>query len=199
MRYFFAAAILVLAVALPAYAQDALQVTTSKTTYHYGDYLSISIKIQNVTSDTGTMYIIDQSGKKSSPIPFRVTGNTTVIEAPNSFDPTIFKEGTYKIEIDYEDAKSVAEFDLVDVGNKVLPFGSNTILDQWSHGKISDYIFVKFLIDAHLLSFDGTPNEAITIPSWYKTNAGWWLDRQITDQEFVDGLQYMVDKKIIAN
>ena len=201
MRYFLFLILGVMLVSAQAFADDAVQVTTSKKTYHYGDYLSITVHIQDITSDTGTMYIIDQTGKKSSPIPFRVTGNTTVLDAPNALDPTIFEEGKYKIEIDYEGSTAVAEFELVDIGNVVLPFGSTTVVLQWSQGKISDYIFLKFLIDTHLLSLPGdqTPKEGITIPNWYKENAMWWSDKQISDEEFVKGLQYLVDRKIIAN
>jgi len=36
------------------------------------------------------------------------------------------------------------------------------------------------------------------IPSWIKFNAGWWADGQITDSEFVDGLQYLISSQVIS-
>ena len=30
------------------------------------------------------------------------------------------------------------------------------------------------------------------IPSWIKSNAGWWSDGQIDDSSFVEGIQYLI-------
>ena len=35
------------------------------------------------------------------------------------------------------------------------------------------------------------------VPDWIKNNAKWWADGQITDQDFVKGIQYLVEKGII--
>ena len=35
------------------------------------------------------------------------------------------------------------------------------------------------------------------IPDWVKNNAGWWADGLITDDDFVKGLEYMVERGII--
>ncbi len=35
------------------------------------------------------------------------------------------------------------------------------------------------------------------IPSWIKNNAKWWSQGTITDDEFIKGIQYMLDSKII--
>ncbi len=35
------------------------------------------------------------------------------------------------------------------------------------------------------------------IPFWIKNNARWWTDNMISDYDFVSGLQYLIDKKII--
>ena len=42
----------------------------------------------------------------------------------------------------------------------------------------------------------GFPNPA-PIPDWIRNNAGWWSTGQITDEEFVSSIQYMIDNKII--
>ena len=39
--------------------------------------------------------------------------------------------------------------------------------------------------------------ETIVIPSWIKTNAKFWSDGQITDKDFVSGIQYLINQKII--
>jgi hypothetical protein len=37
----------------------------------------------------------------------------------------------------------------------------------------------------------------IVIPSWIKTNAKFWSDGRITDKDFVSGIQYLINQKII--
>jgi len=34
-------------------------------------------------------------------------------------------------------------------------------------------------------------------PSWIKNNAGWWADEQISDNDFVLGIQYMIVNGLI--
>jgi hypothetical protein len=35
------------------------------------------------------------------------------------------------------------------------------------------------------------------VPSWVKNNANWWANGQITDSDFVLGMEYLVANKII--
>ncbi|HSF28545.1 MAG TPA: hypothetical protein VLA53_05960 [Nitrosopumilaceae archaeon] len=35
------------------------------------------------------------------------------------------------------------------------------------------------------------------IPLWFKNNAGWWADGKVSDSDFVLGLQYLINKKIL--
>lgn len=44
-----------------------------------------------------------------------------------------------------------------------------------------------------------TPPEsnAISVPSWVKKNAGWWAGGQIEDKEFVQGIQYLIQKGVM--
>ena len=35
------------------------------------------------------------------------------------------------------------------------------------------------------------------IPLWIKNNAEWWADGILTDKSFIDGLQYLLEQKII--
>ena len=35
------------------------------------------------------------------------------------------------------------------------------------------------------------------IPSWIKNTAGWWADDQITEMEFVNSMEYLIDSGII--
>ena len=39
--------------------------------------------------------------------------------------------------------------------------------------------------------------EENTIPSWIKNNAGWWADNKINDKDFISGIEYLIENKII--
>ena len=43
-----------------------------------------------------------------------------------------------------------------------------------------------------------TTQGSITIPSWVKSNAKWWADGSIGDNDFVKGIQYLIQQKIIT-
>ena len=42
------------------------------------------------------------------------------------------------------------------------------------------------------------PMEGSNIPSWIKSNANWWSNNQITDTDFVKGIQYLIQQGIIV-
>ena len=35
------------------------------------------------------------------------------------------------------------------------------------------------------------------VPSWIKNNAKWWSEKQIGDTDFLSGIQFMIQQKII--
>jgi hypothetical protein len=39
--------------------------------------------------------------------------------------------------------------------------------------------------------------EENTIPSWIKNNAGWWSSGKISDNDFISGVEYLIENKII--
>jgi len=39
--------------------------------------------------------------------------------------------------------------------------------------------------------------EENTIPSWIKNTAGWWADNKINDKDFISGIEYLIENKII--
>lgn len=41
------------------------------------------------------------------------------------------------------------------------------------------------------------PTKEIDIPIWVKNNAGWWSSDQITDNDFVQGIQYLIQQGIM--
>jgi len=35
------------------------------------------------------------------------------------------------------------------------------------------------------------------IPTWVKNNSGWWADNRISDNDFISGINYMINQGII--
>ncbi len=50
-------------------------------------------------------------------------------------------------------------------------------------------------------SISATPKSTVTskysIPSWIKVTAGWWAEGKITDSEYVQSIEYLINQKII--
>ena len=61
---------------------------------------------------------------------------------------------------------------------------------------------IKFLIKENIILVDetksqGTSNE-VKIPKWIKTSTGWWIDGQISDEEFAASIGYLIKVGIIV-
>ncbi len=75
----------------------------------------------------------------------------------------------------------------------------------WADNQIDDTTFVlgiQFMIENKILDIqiqlpntsDGNSQE---IPTWVKNNAGWWADGLITEDDFIKGIQYLVENQVI--
>ena len=45
---------------------------------------------------------------------------------------------------------------------------------------------------------EGLPPELPRIPTWVKQNADWWSTDQISDSEFLEGIDFLFEKQIIS-
>ena len=60
---------------------------------------------------------------------------------------------------------------------------------------------LHFLIENKIINLQVIPAETKTaskIPYWIRENAEWWADGQISDKDFVSGIQYMMENGIIV-
>jgi len=77
----------------------------------------------------------------------------------------------------------------------------------WSEGSIKDSDFVQgiqYMINNEIIILPNLPEtvSSVTegskeIPSWIKNNAEWWSQGLISDNDFVKGIQYLVEQGII--
>ena len=75
----------------------------------------------------------------------------------------------------------------------------------WSAGQIDDSAFtsgIQFMIKEKIINIPDLPAQASAtakeaVPDWVKNNAKWWADGLIGDDDFVNGIKYLVEKGII--
>ncbi len=75
----------------------------------------------------------------------------------------------------------------------------------WANNEISDDTFVnamQFLIKDGIIeipeNIESTQDpQSDKIPKWIKNNAGWWANNEISDDDFIQGIQYLVKEGII--
>jgi len=90
-----------------------------------------------------------------------------------------------------------------------IPNWVKNVAGWWGSGDISENEFVtgiEYLINNNIILLDFVPcNDKIqsqygdtkSVPDWIKNNANWWSENQIGDTDFINGLQYLIEHKII--
>ena len=187
------------------FAALSVSIETSQETYHYGDNLSMTIIVSEITGDIATVYIIDTEERKSILLSPPITQETTEFPSSFPFDATIWKTGAYMLEVEYSGAKSSVQFYIEDTGEIALPFWIKDLAKMWiTEPLVTDKDFaraIEYLIQKEIIKIPYTEPEGETIasiPDWVKNNAEWWIAEKISDTEFTLSLQYLVKKGIIT-
>jgi len=184
-------------------ALPTAEIIMDKTTFNYGQRLVYTIEVSEVTGDLAIIHIRDESGKGSSAIPISISQLKTEIPSPYPFEREIFPEGKYFIDLEYSGASHTAEFNLVDLGNLVIPFQTKQIAYSWINNQVSSGILVDSIQktvdrnDINIPEIDREHIAEIYIPEWLKTTTVWWLEEKFSDETFANSFQYLIDKKII--
>jgi hypothetical protein len=183
----------------------SLSIQTDKKEYHYNDLLSFIIKVSDITEQTLTLHIRDESGKNSQAIVLPIANSTTTITAKESFDPTVYKPGIYYLDAEYSGAKASTSFKIIDSGKIIIPSWVKNLGRWWSQELVTDKDFargIEYLIQEKIIiipeSEHQSSNASTKIPAWIKTNAGWWAQDKISDSDFALGLQYLIRNGIIV-
>ncbi|HET6458907.1 MAG TPA: type VI secretion system tube protein Hcp [Nitrosopumilaceae archaeon] len=87
----------------------------------------------------------------------------------------------------------------------VIPSWIKNNAKWWSEGTIEQSDFTKgiqYMIQNEIMQIPNLPPNPsgvseTKVPSWIKNNAKWWSEGQITDDDFVKGIKYLVEKGII--
>ena len=90
-----------------------------------------------------------------------------------------------------------------------IPNWIKNVAGWWASGIISENEFltgIEYLINNNIILLDFVPcNDEIqsqygdtkSVPDWIKNNANWWSENLIDDTDFINGLQYLIEYKII--
>jgi hypothetical protein len=120
--------------------------------------------------------------------------------------------GTYTVIAEYRDKKSPEVAVEIqhegDKDNSEIPQWIKNSVKWWAEGKINELDFIlgiQDLIRKGILS-PPTPEDltldeleenqsyGVKIPKYVKQTSLWWTEGKISDQEFVDGIQYLIKK-----
>ena len=187
------------------FAAPVVSIETSQETYHYGDHLSMTINVSEITGDAATIYIIDTEERKSLLLNPPIFQEITEFPSNFPFDATIWKTGTYMLEVEYSGSESSVQFSIKDTGEIALPFWIKDLAQMWvTEPLVTDKDFaraIEYLIQKEIIKVPYTEPEGETIssiPDWVKNNAEWWITEKISDTEFTLSLQYLIKKGIIT-
>ena len=187
------------------FAESAISIETSQITYEYGDHLVIILSVSEITGDDASIYITDPTERRSLLLQQVISQEYTEFPSKFPFDATIWKPGTYVLELEYLGDKSSTQFTIEDTGKIALPFWIKDLAHMWiTEPLVTDKDFARaleYLIEKGIISIPYTEpgTETVSsIPEWVKNNAQWWIEGKISDTEFTLALQYLVKTGIIT-
>ena len=186
-------------------AESVVSIETSQSTYEYGDHLVMIINVSEITGEDAFIFITDQTERRSLFLQQPIYQEYTEFPSKFPFDATIWKPGTYVLELEYLGDKSSTQFIIEDTGKIALPFWIKDLAHMWiTEPLVTDKDFARaleYLIEKGIISIPYTEPDTETvssIPEWVKNNAEWWIEGKITDTEFALALQYLVKVGIIT-
>ncbi len=178
-----------------SFATPSIEISTSKSVYEYGDFLSINFQISELTGNDVIIHIIDSSNKTSAPIDLTLDNSSTTITSPYAFYKTTFSPGTYHINAEYSGANAITSFNLIDSGKIAIPVELKTIANSGDYAGL-----IRELINDNIInvaSYNNQTNQVAYIPQWFKNTGILWSEDLVSDNEFGSSIQYLIQKGII--
>ncbi len=151
--------------------------STSKSFYTAEDRIKISIDTSKFTNDTlGALLIFDSNNTLSDSFGISQSNSTIYLDSK------------------YNDEKSKYWVEFINPITNEFDYTSFISGTQQPSESATQQPTAPILPQS-----TSTPqNTPIQIPSWIKNNAKWWSTDQLGDPEFVQGIQYLVNKGIIV-
>ena len=191
---------------LPAtYAEPTVSIVMEKTTYSYCERLFYIIEVSEVTGDPAIIHIRDEAGKGSSAIPIEISNLENPVPSLIAFEKDTFPLGKYFVDVEYSGSEFTAEFELIDSDNICIPTAIGQFLIEWLNERISDGYMIDAIqkyVDPELIEIPFEINEGnihkIDMPDWVKSIGYWWIQGFVSDKEFAQVINYLIDKNFIT-
>ena len=187
------------------YAEPTVNIIIDETTYSYCDKLFYVIEVSEITGEPAIIHIRDETGKGSSAIPIAIANLQTPVPSLIAYEKEMFPLGNYFIDVEYGNSKFTVEFNLIDSDKICIPNIIKQILTEWLFtDNFSDgFLLQQFQthIDKKLIyvPFEINQNNVhdIDIPDWVKNVGYWWIQEGISDENFAQVINYLIDQNII--
>lgn len=187
------------------HAEPSVNIIMEKTTYSYCEKLFYIIEVSEITGESAIIHIRDEAGKESSAIPIQILNLQNPVPPLIAFEAEIFPLGKYFIDVEYSGAEFTSEFNLIESDNICIPGVIKQFLIEWLNNKMSDgYLIDAFqkYVDIELIDIPFEINDEnilkIDIPDWTKNVGYWWVQGVISDKDFAQVIDYLIDKNIIS-
>ena len=191
--------------------QQPMSVSTDKISYNFGDFLTING--QGAESYSISIIILSPSGEE-------ITELSTFKTSAGEFStiwiiPSGIEKGMYTIEARDSTQTAQTTFSLGKLEVKPQPGQSESKAaipewvknnaGWWSEGLIGDSDFVsgiQYLMKEKVIDIPDLPEQASEtaqehVPDWIRNNAGWWAEGLISEEDFLNGIKYLVEQGII--
>ncbi len=186
-------------------AEPQVAIIMEKTSYSYCERLFYTIEVSEITGNPAIIHIRDESGKGSSAIPIEISNLSNPIPSPFAFTKEVFQTGKYFVDVEYAGSKVTAEFSITDSNNICIPDVIKQFMIEWLNEKMPDgYLVDAFqkYVDTDLISVPFEINDknirSIHIPNWVKNTSYWWIQGMVSDKDFSQMINYLMDKDIIS-
>ena len=193
------------AIVPPVFSEPTVSIIMEKTSYTYCEKLFYTIEVSEITGDPAIIHIRDETGKGSSAIPIAITNLQNPVPSLAAFQKEIFPVGKYFIDIQYSGSEATVEFDLIDSDKICIPELIKPIMSNWLSGNISDGFLIDAIqkyVDERLISVPFEINEEnvydINVPNWVKNIGQWWIQGIISDEEFAQCVDYLLENNTIS-
>ena len=187
------------------YAEPTINIIMDKTTYKYCERLFYIIEVSEISGDPAIIHIRDETGKGSSAIPIEISKLQNPIPSIIAFEKDTFPLGKYFVDVEYSGSEFTAEFNLIDSDNICIPAVIKQFVIEWLNDKMSDgYLMDAFqkYVDVKLIDVPFEINDEsilkIDIPDWVKNIGYWWIQGIVSDNDFAQMLNYLMDERIIS-
>ena len=175
-----------------------------------GDTITISYQINNPTSTTHSVWLAASLCDKENNCMFNVSADSQATVPPGSavfkrslyIDPNFAQPITYDLAVSLWDAQPgtlgssaftglLWKYNIITVSEPDSPPANDV-----SNSKTGTSY--QFGSNEIIVGGDGEDVTAgLNIPDWIRNNAKWWSENSITDDDYISGIQFLIQNEII--